>query len=210
MQKYRKFGYLMKERMLFTNEERALLVQKDFFILKKAITGKLMDLFGLLNNAIMIENQQYRKLLPEEVFLTAGKISKGENYRGFPWMVLDSPRIFNKTDVFAFRSMCWWGNEISFTLHLSGKYKALIVNPSQQIKSLDGNDLFINVNDTPWEYHFEENNYLPITKISRTEEEINRMNFIKISKKLSLKNIDDLVKTGSQTYCQMINALFNS
>ncbi len=196
--------------MLFTNEERALLVQKDFFILKKAVTGKLMDLLGQLNDAIVEENSKSGLLLPAEVINTAGKISKGENYRGFPWMVLDSPRIFNKTDVFAFRSMCWWGNEISFTLHLSGKYKALILNPAELLYSLKGHDFFLNVNDTPWEYHFEENNYLLLNNIIKTDDELNRMNFIKISKILPLNNIDDLVKTGSDTYRQLLNALFNS
>ena len=51
------------------------------------------------------------------------KISKGENYKGLPWLVLDYPRYFNKEDIFAIRTLFWWGNFFSITLHISGKYK---------------------------------------------------------------------------------------
>ncbi|HQW24051.1 MAG TPA: hypothetical protein PLI47_12175, partial [Bacteroidia bacterium] len=35
--------------------------------------------------------------------VSSGKIFRGENYRGFPYVLLDCPRLFNRESVFAFR-----------------------------------------------------------------------------------------------------------
>ena len=50
------------------------------------------------------------------------KLSKGENLNGLPYRVMDFPRIFKQEDVFAIRTLVWWGKQISVTLHLKGKY----------------------------------------------------------------------------------------
>ena len=48
------------------------------------------------------------------------KIAKGENYLQLPYVLLDYPRCFDKENIFAIRTMFWWGNFFSITLHLSG------------------------------------------------------------------------------------------
>src|ERR1700744_546088 len=53
------------------------------------------------------------------------KISKGENYKGLPWVMLDYPRVFGREEVFAIRTMFWWGHGFSVTLHLKGKFQKL-------------------------------------------------------------------------------------
>lgn len=198
----------MTEKVRLTSEERSLLTQKDFFILKKAVMQKLMELLGLLNEELKKQNPEFHSILPEEVFSNAGKISKGENYRGFPWLVLDHPRIFKKEDVFAFRSLCWWGNEISFTLHLSGKYKTILSSPEKRLHNLCGKGYFININDTPWEYHFEESNYRLLDDVLQSEFNIHQHPFLKISKKISIDTAEELISEGSKTYSELIKTLF--
>lgn len=56
---------------------------------------------------------------------TSPKISRGENYLGLPWVILDYPRFFGREDVFAVRTMFWWGHALTITLHLKGKYREL-------------------------------------------------------------------------------------
>jgi hypothetical protein len=51
------------------------------------------------------------------------KISKGENYRGLPYVMLDYPRLFGREDVLAIRTFFWWGHAFSVTLHLKGEYR---------------------------------------------------------------------------------------
>jgi len=51
------------------------------------------------------------------------KISRGENYLGLPYLVLDYPRLFRPDAVLAIRTFFWWGHFFSSTLQLSGGYK---------------------------------------------------------------------------------------
>lgn len=53
------------------------------------------------------------------------KVSRGENYRGLPWVMLDFPRVFGRADVFAIRTMFWWGHGFNITLHLKGTFQTL-------------------------------------------------------------------------------------
>ena len=55
------------------------------------------------------------------------KISRGEKYKGLPWVMLDYPRVFGREDVFAIRTMFWWGHAFSVTLHLKGEWKRLFL-----------------------------------------------------------------------------------
>ena len=58
--------------------------------------------------------------LPEAVIQSSPKITRGENYQLLPYVILDYPRCFQKEQVFAIRTMFWWGKGISITLHVSG------------------------------------------------------------------------------------------
>ncbi len=68
------------------------------------------------------------------------KISRGDNYNGLPYLVLDHPRIFQKDNIFALRTMFWWGKQLSVTLHLSGSFNELYL-PAIREKFRD--DLFM-------------------------------------------------------------------
>jgi hypothetical protein len=199
----------MTEKILFTADELQLITEKDFFLTKKRITEKLQLLFGRLNEQIHITNTMYADVLPVEITAIAGKISKGENYRGFPWMVLDNPRVFGKEDVFAFRSMFWWGNEISFTLHLSGKYLAVIHDAPHKLQELLHKNYFFNVNSTPWEYHFEPENYRSLEDALQEDYIPHTRNFIKLSRKMSLEYIDDIPEHGIAFYKEMLRVFFD-
>ncbi|HYH14201.1 MAG TPA: hypothetical protein VD794_03215, partial [Flavisolibacter sp.] len=67
-----------------------------------------------------------------EVFQALPKISKGENYLGLPYLVLDYPRHFDSVNIFAIRTMFWWGNTFSSTLHLAGGQKERFIQEIEQ------------------------------------------------------------------------------
>lgn len=94
-------------------------------------------------------------------FAVAPKISRGENYLGLPWLVLDYPRLFHKNGVFAVRSFMWWGRFFSSTLHLSGIYKTAfqecIIN---NIQTFSKAHICVSANE--WQHHFEKDNYSAI------------------------------------------------
>src|SRR6476620_3961243 len=106
-------------------EEAALIMNADIILTKNRILEKVKGLLLLIQE----EKQRYLStgsLLPDLVQIIHPKISKGENYNGLPYLVLDHPRYFDKEDMYAIRTMFWWGNFFSTTLLLSGEFKTLL------------------------------------------------------------------------------------
>ena len=103
-------------------EEWQLVQNSDWILTKHAIIGKVYQLFGQLADHMRAGGQP-PAALPEAVWRHAPKISKGEQYRQLPWVVLDYPRHFTREEVFAIRSFFWWGHYFSCTLHLKGSYQ---------------------------------------------------------------------------------------
>jgi hypothetical protein len=98
-----------------------------------------------------------------EIRQTPPRISKGENYRGLPYVVLDYPRRFGRDDVFAIRTLFWWGNYFSVTLHLKGLYKDMFVDViRERIPTLAGAGFHIGISDDEWRHELDEDNYRPL------------------------------------------------
>jgi hypothetical protein len=132
--------------------------------------------------------QSSLKIGENTIFNIAPKISKGENYLGLPYLVLDYPRVFNHSGTFAIRSMFWWGHYFSSTLHLSGHYThafgSRIQNAYQQLAALD---YYIGIHTDPWQHHFGESNYCKISGLSEADFHLYcRQEHIKIAAKWPL------------------------
>ncbi len=185
--------------------EFELLSNTDFILTKNAILQKLKHFFVSvqLTQQAFIEKKMF--LLPEEIFKVSPKISRGENYKGLPWLVLDHPRLFEKENVFAIRTMCWWGKFFSVTLHLSGKYKTNFQKQIlKNIQSSHQPDLYICIGENEWEHHFETDNYIKTTGLSASELPgiINERSFIKLALRCpidSLNNVETLLNKNYET-----------
>lgn len=104
------------------------------------------------------------------LFAIPPKISRGENYRGLPYQVLDFPRLFGKQDVFAVRLLFWWGHYFSATLHLSGRYKSESLPALlEAYPLLSGKGYCLGIHPDPWLHHFEADTYRPLTEINKEE-----------------------------------------
>src|SRR3954451_23837003 len=134
-----------------TTYEMQLVTDPQILITKNNIIRKVYELFGQLSEEY--REEVYYKIARQN--LINPKISRGENYLGLPYVILDYPRQFAKDDVFAIRSFFWWGNFFSITLHLSGSY---LRQYSPAIESAIKNKLVsewhISVGDNQWEHHF--------------------------------------------------------
>ncbi len=96
------------------------------------------------------------------------KISKGENYLGLPYVILDYPRIAKGDDLVFIRSLFWWGNFYSSTLQLAGSYRESYRRKIEEAYSqLAEKNYFIGVNGKPWVHHFEADNYKAINELSK-------------------------------------------
>ncbi len=132
---------------------------------------------------------------PEGVLVKSGKLSKGELYRGLPYYVLDYPRCFKKEGVFAFRTMCWWGNFFSGTWHISGKYLDPIrLRLIENLADIRSSEVFICVNSHPWDYHYQPDNYDKAGDITteRLLAILEHHPFVKLSYRWELENYANL------------------
>ncbi len=174
-------------------EEVALIKRTDWILTKNNVLQKVKQLFSNLQSSQQLILQGVANL-PQEIINSSPKISKGEYYKGLPWLVLDYPRLFEKDSFFAIRTLFWWGNFFSTTLHLSGKYKIAF---QEKIAGLFGylqqKDFFVCINNDQWEHHFHESNYKSIAAMDHLEfEEITARNaFIKLAKKIPLEQWSD-------------------
>jgi hypothetical protein len=102
----------MDAKVQFSAEEMRLVSDPAWILTKNSIIRKVVEVFGELSG-------EWRGML---VWDGDPKISRGEQYKGLPWVMLDYPRVFGKEDVLAVRTMFWWGHYFSVTLHLKGSY----------------------------------------------------------------------------------------
>jgi hypothetical protein len=174
-------------------KEQELVVDAGLILTKNAIMRKAWLLLEQLQEAQRSLLLQYATLLPAEAIKTSAKISRGENYMGLPYLILDQPRHFNREHVLSIRTMFWWGHFFSTTLHLSGQFKDQYgVYLPDAFGILGSRDYFICINDDEWEHHFGFDNYREISSMSRDifiQHACGR-SFTKIAKKIPLEQWD--------------------
>jgi len=128
-----------------------------------------------------------------EMFRLPAKISKGENYLGLPYLVLDYPRHFESRNIFAVRTLFWWGHSFSSTLHLSGDPKEAY-GPALAAarETLSRKQYYAGINEEdPWQHHFEEDNYRALAQFSEEAfaTHVTRAEHLKIAAAFPLRDI---------------------
>ncbi len=136
-----------------------------------------------------VEKQQLRAFPPDssEAFAVPPKISRGENYLGLPYLVLDYPRLSANEGLYFIRTMFWWGNFFSTTLHLSGPFA------DERREGIAAAYPFLcdhsfSFGTDPWAHHFEADNYQPVKEFSEAgfAEACAKAAHIKIARTVSL------------------------
>lgn len=186
-------------------EEEALLLNDHIFLVKQELTRQLSDLLGNCANTLRIDIENNPGGIPSKVFMSTPKISKGENYLGRPWMILDFPRVFTKEDMFAYRTLCWWGQGFSMTLLLKGAYLDQLIGPlSDKAEVLAHAGFYLGISDDPFIHHFGEQNIRPLNQFPEPGDSINNQamvsGFVKLVKLLPLQMHGSLVQETLKTW----------
>ncbi len=199
----------MNANLEFSKKEYELITNSDFILTKNRIIEKMYALYGMLSEEYKNVLNENVACLPNEIFKITPKIYKGEQYKNLPYVLLDYPRCFSKTDVFAVRSFFWWGNYFSITLQLSGKYLETYGERIFNFLNNEKNaDWFLGVNESEWEHHFEKNNYLLFNEIKNISiADFKQRQFIKIASKLSLEKWETVTEFYLQRYKKLIEML---
>jgi hypothetical protein len=108
--------------MAFTEKEIMLLSDQSVFEMKREATEKLKLLMESVR-LVLLERIEPKKLVaPSSTDFKRGQIAKGENYEGFPYVMLDFPKCFSKSDVFTYRTIFWYGHDLIFSVILAGEF----------------------------------------------------------------------------------------
>ncbi len=192
--------------MYLTEKELLILQDTDFLLTKATVLEKINELLGQTRKELKesVENSNFS--FPNGIDLLNGKISKGENYKNLPYMVLDYPALFTTKTVFAYRMMFWWGNFFSATLHLEGMelnyYRNSTIN---NFDNLLNKNIYIGIGETPWQYHYEDDNYILLNDSHR--DFITNCKFLKLSKKIKLKKWNDVPKFSTNFFELVLSVL---
>ena len=192
--------------MNLSDKEFAMIKNTDFLITKIKIVSEIENLLRGTKNILleMVERENFNFLSEQD--LMKGRVFKGEYYRELPFVTLDFPSTFEKENVFAYRTMFWWGNFFSTTLHLQGEYLEFFrTNLLSNFDLLLKEDVYLCVGNTPWEYHYEKDNYVKLS--SEHIELINNSPFIKLSKRIPLEQIESVPQLSSDFFLFLATVL---
>lgn len=167
--------------------EMALVNDAQVILTKNSIVEKTIALLTGVQEMIALQP------IAEAAYPTPPKISKGENYLGLPYVVLDYPRQANGHDLFFIRSLFWWGHFYSSTLQLSGRYKLQNLDKVIAGYSLFAdNNYYAGVATDPWQHHFDNDNYKNISHLSPSgfADILQKAPHIKIAARWSLSEWD--------------------
>jgi hypothetical protein len=189
-----------------------LLVDKKHFQNKLKLNISILELLNLCLSNIQDDKLLTDLNLDDAIILNSPKISRGENYLGFPWMILDYPRLFSKSSVFAIRTLCWFGNSMSITLHLSGlsleTYKEKVLT---NLYKLEANGYWISKGAEEWDHSISNENYLKVDDFLNENNTFLKTNYfdkyLKISKQISFNEWKEIPRIHYETTTNLLSLL---
>ena len=198
-----------KTKLMLSDVELQIVKDTTWVLTKQRIIGTVYHLFNEQVGEITHQFKNSALARFPRIVAATPKITRGENYYFMPYVILDYPAVFDKENIFAIRTMFWWGNFVSVTLQLSGIYK----NNLQQIilKNLqkDASAFFICINEDQWQHHFEADNYSSVNELTIKEASIiwPQAPFIKVALKLDLKEWNNMTAMLKLAYYKMASLL---
>jgi hypothetical protein len=192
---------------MFNSVELETLQNQSFFQQKHKITQQFYEVFGGLIQTLKNNQNHLNFNYPEGTDTLIGRISKGENYQGLPYITADFPRYFNKKGIFAFRTWFWWGNYVLFIWHISGEYLIQYENLLlEKFSDFQKNDCYFSIGSNQWQHHLDFENYRAIKNMTFETFKIciKTKSFVKIVRKLDLNDLMNLEKEGIRTFEMMV------
>jgi len=182
--------------------EMQLVTDAEVLLSKNKIIQTVYTIFGDLAEVYTKDLDRNGFNIPNK---KNAKISKGENYGGLPYVIMDYPGNFSRDNIFAIRSFFWWGHFFSITLHLAGSYlQDYYISINNALEQLGQSGWQINAGDKQWEHHFEEDNYKPIVGDAIATYD---RSFIKLAKKIPLKKWDEVNDFYTENFSMLIKIL---
>ena len=186
-----------------------MVTNRDWILTKHRVIEKVYRLFGNLSVEMQSSLKKLQDTLPVEIVQSSPKISKGEQYKALPYVVLDYPRCFSKKDVFAIRTFFWWGNYFSISLHLKGKYLQQFAGKiNQAIMNKQFEDYFVSLSGDEFSFDLHNKNYFLMDQgKSFASGKAIENTFFKISNKVPLEQWNAAPDRLTATFLRFINVM---
>ena len=174
---------MSEENSIWTSHEMEMLTHVEVFLHKPAIMKKGERFLNALGEGMIQELTRSKLSFPSGTRRDKTQLARGENNNGFPFLSLDIPQMFSKTQMFTFRTLFWWGHYLGFSLILKGeqlpRYTGKLIanknNPAWK-------DVYLATTPTPWEWTWSDRNFKKIHATSGEELQslIETIGYIKI------------------------------
>ena len=154
----------------WSHHEWDLINVTEIFKHKPAIMKKAESYLEELRSALAAELKAHPKPYPPDTDLTKGQIARGENHKGFPFLSLDIPQKFSKTEFFTYRTLFWWGHYLGFSLILKGPDLDTYLNRLKEFRQDAAcENVYLSQHASPWEWEFSENHFSKVSELSENE-----------------------------------------
>lgn len=133
-----------------------LLTQQEPWNERRRLVEQLYAWFG---NALVETKQRHHELFSSLVSPESlnGKITRGDNYKGFPYVLLDYPNFFSKENILAARNLIWLGNGFYCTLHVRGDLLENVLNAITNLPPSRFENVLVYTGNDEWQHHVDEN-----------------------------------------------------
>lgn len=153
----------------------------EVFQKKPAILKKVEHRLTSLKEAMAIELLSCASQLPPGTDINKGQIARGENHNGFPFLSLDIPQNFSKTEMFTYRTLFWWGHYLGFSMILKGNqlntyFQRLTDFCSEQ----PFQNLYLSIAPNPWEWRMDPKYFIPVAEQKTWADKSSFLDYMKI------------------------------
>lgn len=177
---------MRKSTINLTKKELLLAEDTNYLLSKQKLMGKLGDSLQQLADGWIEKHADL--LVVSASHGRSKKLSKGENYRGLPYLVMDIPQISGPDFDLLFRVVFWWGHGLTLNLYLNTKIIEKI-GVMGQTKTLIQTD-----NRFMWENDLTHKSFSKVKHLTETEwtSVLQQAGHIRLCKKVKLADYGKL------------------
>jgi hypothetical protein len=172
-----------------SQEGTRLLTQREPWNERRQLVDQLYHWFG---NALAETKQRHHELFARHVSQENlnGKITRGDNYKGFAYVLVDYPNQFSKDKILAARNLIWLGNGFHCTLHVRGELVHKVLKSIASLPESRFENVFVYDGNDEWQHHIDEN-WKPLTNLdSNSLKTLTENNWIKLGSIIDINNPD--------------------
>lgn len=134
------------------------------------------------------------------------KITRGENYKHMPYLMLDSPKLNGANFKIACRTMFWWGHYFSCNLFI----KTECLNTAETASLLQKlPKAKIWIGDNLWEQELSSGEYVKVNTLTQTQIEIilQKQPYLKLSAKIAINKVEQLPTLACKIYSYWLSQI---